>query len=209
MFFDILKAFLIGICASVPLGPTAIYILQKTLSKGQRGGYLTAMGATVTDTFYSVIAVFFLALAQTFIDEHQTLIYFVGGLIVLLVGSGMLFVDPFRKVKEERTESYSVNDFFRAVALGLSNPASIVVIFTLFTFFDIDLGQRDFHVIPILLAVALGSATYWFFFTLLFSKLRKKFNVGVLLWINRLLGEVVMNLGVVLLGEVLLRVLFP
>ena len=117
--------------------------------------------------------------------------------------------DPFRKVKEERTESYSVNDFFRAVALGLSNPASIVVIFTLFTFFDIDLGQRDFHVIPILLAVALGSATYWFFFTLLFSKLRKKFNVGVLLWINRLLGAVVMILGVVLLGQGLIRVLFP
>ena len=208
MFFDILKAFLIGICASVPLGPTAIYILQKTLSKGQRGGYLTAMGATVTDTFYSVIAVFFLALAQTFIDEHQTLIYIVGGLIVLMVGSGMLFIDPFRKVKEERTESYSVNDFFRAVALGLSNPASIVVIFTLFTFFDIDLGQRDFHVIPILLAVALGSATYWFF-TLLCSKLRKKFNVGVLLWINRLLGAVVMILGVVLLGQGLIRVLFP
>ena len=97
----------------------------------------------------------------------------------------------------------------RAVALGLSNPASIVVIFTLFTFFDIDLGQRDFHVIPILLAVALGSATYWFFFTLLFSKLRKKFNVGVLLWINRLLGAVVMILGVVLLGQGLIRVLFP
>ena len=129
--------------------------------------------------------------------------------IVLMVGSGMLFIDPFRKVKEERTESYSVNDFFRAVALGLSNPASIVVIFTLFTFFDIDLGQRDFHVIPILLAVALGSATYWFFFTLLFSKLRKKFNVGVLLWINRLLGAVVMILGVVLLGQGLIRVLFP
>ena len=209
MFFDILKAFLIGICAYVPLRPPAISILQKTLSKGQRGGYLTAMGATVTDTFYSVIAVFFLALAQTFIDEHQTLIYIVGGLIVLMVGSGMLFIDPFRKVKEERTESYSVNDFFRAVALGLSNPASIVVIFTLFTFFDIDLGQRDFHVIPILLAVALGSATYWFFFTLLFSKLRKKFNVGVLLWINRLLGAVVMILGVVLLGQGLIRVLFP
>ena len=132
-----------------------------------------------------------------------------GGMVIIQKQTGENSVQIVRKVKEERTESYSVNDFFRAVALGLSNPASIVVIFTLFTFFDIDLGQRDFHVIPILLAVALGSATYWFFFTLLFSKLRKKFNVGVLLWINRLLGAVVMILGVVLLGQGLIRVLFP
>ena len=32
MIVDVLKAFAIGICASAPLGPAAILVLQKSLS---------------------------------------------------------------------------------------------------------------------------------------------------------------------------------
>ena len=55
MFLDILKALVIGICASAPIGPIAILVIQKTLSKGHKAGFITGMGACVVDTLFSIV----------------------------------------------------------------------------------------------------------------------------------------------------------
>ena len=65
MFPDILKGFIIGICASAPIGPIAILVIQKTLSKGHKAGFVTGMGACIVDTTFSVIALFALAVYYT------------------------------------------------------------------------------------------------------------------------------------------------
>ena len=82
MFLDILKGFIIGICASAPIGPIAILVIQKTLSKGHKAGFITGMGATCVDTIYSAIALFALAIAQNFMEEHNEIILLAGGILV-------------------------------------------------------------------------------------------------------------------------------
>ena len=209
MLFDVLKGFLTGICASVPLGPIAIYVIQKSLSDGHRSGFLTGLGATTVDTIWATVAVFALALAERFIDSHRVFIYLAGGAVVLAVGASMLFRDPFRKVSPQTQPSYSVADYLKAVATGFSNPGAIFVMFALLAFFGIELEPHDFRVAPVLLAVSAGSVTYWFFFSLLFSRLRKKVNLGALLWLNRIMGAMVMIIGFILMAEGLMRLLFP
>ena len=61
MFLNILKGFIIGVCASAPLGPIAILVIQTTLNKGHRAGFVTGMGACLVDTLFAVIAIFALA----------------------------------------------------------------------------------------------------------------------------------------------------
>ena len=209
MLFDVLKGFLTGICASVPLGPIAIYVIQKSLSDGHRSGFLTGLGATTVDTIWATVAVSALALAERFIDSHRVFIYLAGGAVVLAVGASMLFRDPFRKVSPQTQPSYSVADYLKAVATGFSNPGAIFVMFALLAFFGIELEPHDFRVAPVLLAVSAGSVTYWFFFSLLFSRLRKKVNLGALLWLNRIMGAMVMIIGFILMAEGLMRLLFP
>ena len=144
MMLDILKGLLIGICASVPLGPIAILVLQKSLSEGHRAGFMAGLGACLVDTLYAVIAMFALAFAESFIEDHRILIMVGGGIIVILLGCSMAFKDPFRKMKEEhQTPSYSLKDFFQAVIMGISNPGAIFVIFALFAFFGIQLEPHD------------------------------------------------------------------
>ena len=63
MLLDILKGFIIGICASAPIGPVAILVIQKTLSKGHKAGFITGLGATFVDTVFSMIALSALAIA--------------------------------------------------------------------------------------------------------------------------------------------------
>ena len=209
MMLDILKGLLIGICASVPLGPIAILVLQKSLSEGHRAGFMAGLGACLVDTLYAVIAMFALAFAESFIEDHRILIMVGGGIIVILLGCSMAFKDPFRKVKEEhQTPSYSLKDFFQAVIMGISNPGAIFVIFALFAFFGIQLEPHDFRVAPILLSLSGGSALYWFLFSWAFSRFRKNFKLSTLLWLNRAAGVIVIIIGIALVTEGVLDILF-
>lgn len=208
---DILKGFFIGICASAPVGPIAILVIQKSLSKGHKAGFITGMGACVVDTVFSIIAIFALAAAQKLIDDHRELILLVGGIVVTILGWSMSTSDPFRKVrsKEDDKSSISVTDFLQAVAMGISNPGAIFVIFALFAFFGIGpLDRTDWRVAPIIISVSLGSAFYWFVTTWLLSRFRKRFRLRTILWINRLTGGIIIIIGIALIGEGLFRIIF-
>ena len=137
MLVDMLKGFLVGVCASAPIGPIAILVVQKSLSKGHKAGFVSGLGASVVDTLYAFIAIFALAFAQKFIDDHKTLILIAGGLVLAILGVSMAFSDPFRKMKADGESSVSPKDFGQAVAMGLSNPMAIFVMFTLFAFFGL------------------------------------------------------------------------
>ena len=211
MVLDIVKGFAIGICASAPIGPIAILVIQKSLSKGHKDGFITGLGACVVDTVFSIVAIFALAAAERLINEHRELILLAGGIVVTILGWSMSTSDPFRKLKarESKRTSVSVTDFLQAVAMGLSNPGAIFVIFALFAFFGIGpLDSSDWRVAPIILSVSLGSAFYWFIVTWLLSHFRKRFRLRTILWINRITGAIIIIIGLVLLGEGIFRILF-
>ena len=210
-FLDIVKGFIIGICASAPVGPIAILVIQKSLSKGHKSGFITGMGACVVDTVFSIIAIFALAAAQKLIDDHCDLILIVGGAVVALLGWSMSTSNPFRKMKSggDTSSAAIVKDFLQALVMGLSNPGAILVIFALFAFFGIGpLDRSDWRVAPIILSVSAGAALYWFTVTWLLSHFHGKFKFRTVIWINRFTGAIVIIIGLVLLGEGLFRVIF-
>ncbi len=203
MLPEILKAYSIGICASAPLGPVAILVLQKSLCYGHKAGFTTGLGATVIDTTYAVISIFALAFAQNFIHTYESFIFLIGGVVLAFLGYSMAFKDPFRKMEpgDALERGASVKDFLQAIATAASNPGAIFVMIALFAFFQVDVGDRSFRVLPLILAVAAGSMTYWFFFSWFFSSCRKAFNMRTILWLNRIAGIIIIIIGIALLGE--------
>lgn len=203
MLPEILKAYSIGICASAPLGPVAILVLQKSLCYGHKAGFTTGLGATVIDTTYAVISIFALAFAQNFIHTYESFIFLIGGIVLAFLGYSMAFKDPFRKMEpgDALERGASVKDFLQAIATAASNPGAIFVMIALFAFFQVDVGDRSFRVLPLILAVAAGSMTYWFFFSWFFSSCRKAFNMRTILWLNRIAGIIIIIIGIALLGE--------
>lgn len=206
---DMLKGFLVGVSASAPIGPIAILVVQKSLSKGRKSGFVTGLGASVVDTMYAFIAIFALAFAQKFIDDHRNIIYLVGGVVLIIVGLNMALSDPFRKIKADGSSSVSPKDFGQALAVGLSNPMAIFVMFTLFAFFGLaNDAPHNWRITPIILSVSLGSVTYWFSVSWLLSRFRKSFKMNTILWISRITGAIVVIIGIALLGQGLFNVLF-
>jgi len=209
MLIDMLKGFLVGVCASAPVGPIAILVVQKSLSKGHKAGFVSGLGASVVDTCYALIAIFALALAQKLIEAHQNLILLVGGAVLVAVGISMAFSDPFRKMKSDGESSVSPKDFGQAVAMGFSNPMAIFVMFTLFAFFGIaDDAPHNWSVAPIILSVSAGSVLYWFSISWLLSRFRKNFRMITILWISRVTGAIIVIIGIALLGQGLFNVIF-
>ena len=199
---DVLKAIAIGICASAPIGPAAILVLQKSLSYGPKAGFTTGLGVTTADTTYATLSVFALAATQNFIDRHEYLIYLIGGLIVSLFGASIAFKDPFRKMKDVGEErGPSIKDFFQAFLTALSNPGAVAVMMALFAFFKVDVGPDSNGVLPVLLGVAFGSVMYWYVFSLIIGKARRAINFKWMVWVSRVAGIIVMILGITLVGE--------
>lgn len=209
MFVEMLKGFLVGVCASAPIGPIAILVVQKSLSKGHKAGFVSGLGASVVDTLYAFIAIFALAFAQKFIDAHQNMILLAGGAVLAVVGLNMALSDPFRKMKTDGSSSVSPKDFGQAVAMGLSNPMAVFVMFTLFAFFGLaDDAPHNWRVAPIILSVSVGSVTYWFSISWLLSRFHKRFKMNTILWISRVTGAIIVIIGIALLGQGLFNVVF-
>ena len=209
MILDMLKGFLVGVCASAPVGPIAILVIQKSLSKGHKAGFVSGLGASVVDTLYAFIAIFALAFAQRFIEQHQNIILLAGGSVLIILGFSMAFSNPFRKMKKDDKPKVSSKDFGQAVLMGLSNPMAIFVMFTLFAFFGLAKdAPHTWSVAPILLAVSLGSVTYWFSVSWLLSHFSRGFKMRTILWISRITGAIIVIIGISLLGQGLFNVVF-
>ena len=211
MVLDIIKGFVVGMCASMPVGPIAILVVQKTMSKGRQAGFVSGLGASVVDTIYAIVALFALAFAQNAIERHENIILLVGGAILTLIGISMALSNPFRKKRkgDDGKSEVSSKDFLQAIAMGISNPMAIFVMFALFAFFGVaEDTPRDWNVAPIILSVSSGSVTYWFLLSWLLSRFRDKFSLRTLLWISRVMGAIVIIIGLGLIGQGLFNVVF-
>src|SRR5574344_2268127 len=79
------KSMLIGIIASAPMGPVGVLCVQRTLNKGRWYGFVTGIGAAVSDMIYAAIAGFGMSFVMDFLSNQQTRMY------LQIVGSVLLF----------------------------------------------------------------------------------------------------------------------
>lgn len=208
---DVLKAIVVGAAASAPVGPIAILVIQKTLSKGFKPGFVASMGATVVDTVFAIVAIFALAYVQGFIEGNSIPIMIGGGLIVIALGVSMMLSDPFRKMKKTSDKGdksgVSPADFLTACAMGFSNPGAIAVMFALMAFFGIaENRSSDWTCFPIILGIAGGSALYWLMVTSLLNIFRKQFNMKTIIWINRITGAIVIVVGLATMANGIMKI---
>ena len=193
----ILKGFIIGIVAAVPVGPILMMTLQKSVSDGRKAGFSSGLGGTVVDTVCAIVSAFALSGIGAFVDRHATAIEIVGGLFIMLVGFNMF---RSRIPKERRKRPYSPKNFVKAATMGFSNPAALAVMLALFATFKMDMGDQPAWV-PVLaiLALAAGSALYWFCVTGAVAKLGDRFNFKILHIITKIAATGIFIFGTILL----------
>jgi len=200
MFLSLfIKGIIIGLAVSVPLGPIGILIIQRTVNKDRISGFLSGMGASVSDTIYAIVAGFSLTYIINFIEKYQLQFQILGALIVLFLGIHIFIKNPVRDLRnyKKRGSNY-FQDFVSTFLITFPNPLVVFVFLAVFAssgiVFQIDKPYQAFFMVS---GVFVGANSWWLFLTGIVSTFRHKFNLRVLWWFNKIAGGVILFLVVV------------
>lgn len=214
MVLNLLKAILIGLAASIPLGPLGIMCIQKALSKGRWAGFAVGLGSSIVDVFYAAIALFSVSFISDFLDRNRIWVMLVGGVIILLIGLQIAMKNPIKDLQQSKTTPVSssrhVKEVLRGFLMTISNPGALVLMLGLFAFFGLDLGThyRAPAVLVVLAGIFLGTASWWFLLASGISLFRKRFRLRQMLVINRISGIIIALIGLASVVESLAQLIF-
>ena len=194
------KGFIIGLLVSSPMGPINMLTIQRTLNRGRWHGFVTGMGAMLSDISYALITMVGLSFISEFLSENKKILQIAGSIILVLFGIGVFRSNPLKvwtpSYLPENTRY--VKDFFSSFVLTFSNIAIVFVLIGLYTRFSFNPFYEGFHVVIAGIAGFITAALLcWFFITTLVSRLRKKFKRNGLLVLNRVIGGVFVIIGLV------------
>ena len=213
MVLYFIKAILIGLAASIPLGPLGIVCIQKTLSKGRWAGFAVGLGSSLADTFYATIALLSVSFISEFLNRNNDWVMLIGGIIILIIGLQIAFKNPIKDLRRPNAGSFGSRHFQevgRGLLMTITNPGALVLMLGLFAFFHLDLGDsyKTVDVLAVLAGIFLGTAAWWFLLSSGISLFRKRFQLRQMLIINRISGALIALLGLASLAEGLAQLIF-
>lgn len=199
----VFKGILIGLMASAPMGPVGVLCIQRTLNKGRWYGFITGIGACVSDIIYALFTGFGMSFVMNFVgNEHNRFILQISGSVVLLLfGIYCYRSNPTKNMhKSNKNQKGTLaHNGITAFLVTLSNPLIIFLFIFLFAQFAFVVNDRPFEMTVGYASIILGALLWWFGLTWLIDKVRGKFdNYGIVL-INRVVGCIVVIFSVIML----------
>ncbi|HIY35376.1 MAG TPA: LysE family transporter [Candidatus Paraprevotella stercorigallinarum] len=190
----ILKGLLIGIVASAPMGPVGVLCIQRTLNKGRWFGFVTGIGAALSDIVYALITGFGMSFVVEFIENKTNMFY------LQLIGSIMLFFFGLYTYRSNPAESIRpasqnkgtlIHNFVTAFFVTFSNPLIIFLFVALFARFTFVIPDHVFQQSLGYLSIFIGALIWWFALAYAINKVRTRFKVKEIFILNRIIGGVV------------------
>jgi threonine/homoserine/homoserine lactone efflux protein len=205
----LLKGIIIGLVASIPLGPIGVICIQRTINKGRLSGFISGLGAATADAIFAAIAGLSLSYIINFIEERQLIIEFVGGIIVILLGLKTFYTNPVSQLKRhKKKQNKLIEDFISVLLLTATNPFAIFFFVALFATAGIVHHNQSMGLSFVAIAgVFLGGALWWYTLSSLVNLFRHKFRLKQLWWINKIAGAIIFLLGVLAFANALKKLL--
>ncbi len=207
MLVELLKAILIGFIASVPPGPVAMLVIQRTFCHGRAAGIASGVGSAVIDTLYAVVSLFALMIVENFISANAAWIFVGGGLLVAVIGFTMFRRKPIERLDVcDTTKTKAVQYAFQAAGCALANPGALAYMFAIVALFRLDLASVQAPIWLIVLFVFIGAMLWWLSVAISSDKMRNNFKINTLNRVNKITAAAVMVFGLVLVvrGVILL-----
>ena len=205
----LMKGFLIGVIVSAPFGPVGVLCVQRTLNKGRWYGFVTGLGAALSDIIYAIFTGYGISFIFDYINRNIYILQLLGSIMLLVFGLYTFRTNPVKSIRPSSSDkkgSYFYN-FITALFVTLSNPLIIFLFIGFFARFAFVMPQASYGVaIAGYAAIALGAICWWFCITFFVNRVRKKFNLRGIWLLNRIIGVIVSLMAIAgivftLLGE--------
>ena len=202
----VFKGILIGMIASAPMGPVGILCVQRTLNKGRWYGFVTGIGAAVSDIIYALITGAGMSFVMDIINNHQHkfCLQLSGSVMLLIFGIICWRSNPTKNMHQSGTNKGTlVHNGVTAFLVTFSNPLIIFLFMGLFAQFAFVIPNHPFEMFIGYLSIVAGALIWWFGLTWLVDKVRNIFDESGILIINRVIGcAVILFSLIVLFGTV-------
>lgn len=196
------KGLLIGMIASAPMGPVGVLCVQRTLKKGRWYGFVTGVGASISDIIYAAITGFGMAFVMDFVnnDTNRFYLQIAGSLMLLAFGWYTYRTDPTRKMHQSGQEKGTLTyNLVTAFFVTLSNPLIVFLFMALYAQFAFVLPDHPFEMLVGFMSIVGGALLWWWGLTWLVDKIRMKFDEFGIRLINQVIGVLVIIGSVIML----------
>lgn len=192
------KGFIIGVIVSAPLGPVGVLCIQRTLNKGRWYGFVTGIGAALSDIVYALLTGYGMSFVFEYINANIFYLQLFGSILLLLFGIYTFRSNPVQSLRPASTNKGTYfHNFLTAFLVTLSNPLIIFLFVGLFARFAfIGSGGEGGAVIGFL-GIIVGALSWWFGITYFVNKVRKQFNLRGIWILNRVIGGIVILVSIV------------
>ena len=202
----IFKGILIGIIASAPMGPVGVLCIQRTLNKGRWYGFVTGIGACVSDIFYALITGLGMSFIMDIINQgHNKFMLQISGSIMLMAfGIYCYRSNPTKKIHiSNNGRGTLVQNGITAFFVTFSNPLIIFLFMACYAQLAFVVPNHPLEMCAGYLSIVLGAMLWWFGLTWLVDKIRGIFDNSGIIIINRVNGSIVIIISfIVLIGTV-------
>lgn len=192
------KGLIIGILVSAPMGPIGMLCIQRTLNKGRWHGFITGLGATLSDVIYAALTCLGMGVVVNFVEANQAPLQLMGSILLGFFGFYIFNINPVKILKKQRENKLSyTQDFITAFLLTFSNILIVLLYIGLFARFGFILPEYSvLMLVGGIFSIGLGALSWWFGITYIVSKVRRWFNVRGIWMLNRMVGSIIIILSV-------------
>ncbi|HKZ97570.1 MAG TPA: LysE family transporter [Hyphomicrobiaceae bacterium] len=202
---------LIGVLVAAPVGPVNVLCIQRAIERGFWGGIAAGLGAVLGDGLIALFASLGVGAISGAVQYHRTAIQIIGGLALMVFGLKLYFAPPrLEALHPAHDENASLKDFAwdipQTFFLTITNPGAVLGLFAIFggvsTFVEV---ASNVDALTMVAAIMGGSLAWWVALSHLIGRFRHRLNAERLRQINRIAGVLLVVFGLVLVGEMALK----
>jgi threonine/homoserine/homoserine lactone efflux protein len=200
--FIILKAILLGFftgfIASIPLGPSGLESVSRSISKGFRAGFKVSLGAVSADIVYIIIINLGLFTIFTKNSRLNSVFWIVSGIVLILSTKISLKSKRSDSKLEKTLYKHTSNGFLTGFLITFLNPTTPSVWIALSgTVFNVWRHHGKFFFTVSISSMIIGSITWFCVLNILVSKSFKKLNVNFTNNTTKVLDYFLVILGII------------
>lgn len=202
------KGFIIGVIVSAPLGPVGVLCIQRTLNKGRWYGFVTGVGAAMSDICYALLTGYGMSFVFDYVNKNIFYLQLIGSIMLFAFGIYTFRSNPVKSLRPPSGKKGTyLHNLVTAFFVTLSNPLIIFLFIGLFARFSFaGGGALVSETVLGYLSILLGALSWWFGITYFVNKVRAHFNLRGIWIVNRIIGSVVaivslVGLAFTLMGE--------
>jgi threonine/homoserine/homoserine lactone efflux protein len=219
IFGAIWKGLVLGMVLCISIGPAFFALIQTSIKNGFKSGIAFALGIFFSDL--ACVALSFLGILQLFQNPaNKTPIGLIGGTILLVLGFLNLVskknvqqkydndkngvIDQFEKenIAADTTEKPFTIPLIKGFLLNLFNPAVILIWAGCVGSVSAIKEYETIHLITFFIATLTTVLATDILKALSAHKIKRFLNDEILLWVNRIVGVIMICCGVVMIYKV-------